>query len=107
MLMKGKSIRIASAKSKNDVSAAENLALAAFNRLIAEPERLGGFLAATGLQPDTIRDAAGQPGFYGAILDYIASDEQLIVGIAGELGINPAEIAAARVRLSPEAWFEE
>ncbi|MGA0593549.1 DUF3572 family protein [Enterovirga sp. CN4-39] len=83
------------------------MAVAAFNRLIAEPERLAAFLSVTGLRPDTIREAAGQPGFYSAILDYVSSDEGLIIAIAAELEMRPEEIAAARARLSPEAALED
>jgi hypothetical protein len=106
MLMKGKSAANAGRRGSQDGSHAESVALAAFNRLIAEPERLAGFLSVTGLQPDTIRKAAGEPGFYAAILDYVSSDEELIVAIAAELDMDPNEIAAARARLSPEAGFD-
>ncbi|NNM72132.1 DUF3572 domain-containing protein [Enterovirga aerilata] len=104
--MKGKFTGRHTGRGSNDTSHAENVALAAFNRLIAEPERLAGFLAVTGLRPDTIRQAAAQPGFYAAILDHVSSDEELLLAIAGEIGLDPAEIAAARARLSPEATFE-
>ena len=87
-------------------SRAEEIAISAFDRLAAEPERLGGFLAVTGLRPDTIREAAGSPGFLAAILDYVSSDENLIVAVARELGIDPTEIGAARARLSPEIGYE-
>jgi hypothetical protein len=106
MLMKGKSGDGQGAGSSRDSSGAENVALAAFNRLIAEPERLAGFLSVTGLRPDTIRQAANSPGFLAAILDYVCADEGLIVAVAQELEMDPAEIAAARARLSPEAHFE-
>ena len=106
MLMKGKSTGKAAGSRPNETTHAQNVALAAFNRLIAEPERLEGFLATTGLQPDTIRQASGEPEFYAAILDYVSADEHLIMAIAAELDMNPAEIAAARARLSPDADFE-
>jgi hypothetical protein len=106
MLMKGKSRGGEAERSSRDLSHAQNVALAAFNRLIAEPERLAGFLSVTGLRPDTIRESASSPGFLAAILDYVSADEGLIVAIAQELEISPAEIAAARARLSPEAEFE-
>jgi hypothetical protein len=106
MLMKGKSTKIASNRGAKDVTHAENVAVAAFNRLIAEPERLAGFLSVTGLPPNSIRQAASEPGFYSAILDYVSSDENLLRAVANELEIDPAEIAAARARLSPEVAFE-
>ena len=104
--MKGKSTRSEAGRRSSDFARAETVAVAAFNRLIAEPERLAGFLSVTGLRPDTIRQAAGEPGFHAAILDYVSSEEQLIVAIADELEMSPAEIASARARLSPETSFE-
>ena len=106
MLMKGKSTQSAAGPGLNDTTHAENVALAAFDRLIAEPSRLAGFLSVTGLQPNTIRQAAGEPGFFAAVLEYVSADEHLILAIAGELDMDPAQIAAARARLSPEASFD-
>jgi hypothetical protein len=106
MLMKGKSRESSGRRPSSDLAHAESVAVAAFNRLVAEPERLAGFLSVTGLRPDTIRQAAGEPGFHAAILDYVSSDEQLILAIADELEMSPAEVAAARARLSPETSFE-
>lgn len=94
---------MARSRGGRDTSDAESVALAAFNRLVAEPSRLAGFLSVTGLRPDTIREASGSPGFLAAILDYVSSDEELLVAIASELEIGPDELAAATARLSPQA----
>ena len=40
---------------------AENLAIQALGFLAGDPERLGAFLAATGIGPETIRKAAAEP----------------------------------------------
>ena len=100
MLMKGKSYGSRPARPAVD---AETVALRAFDRLAADDERMGRFLAPTGLQPGTIRDASASPGFLPAILDHVCGDERLLVAIAGEIGAEPDEIAAARARLSPVA----
>lgn len=66
-----------------------------------DSERLGRFLALTGLSPDTIRREAKTSRFLAAILDYVAADEQLLVAIAAELGVGPDAIVAAHRRLAP------
>ena len=58
---------------------AESLAIKALAFLASDPERLGRFLAITGLGPETIRKAASNPGFLVAVLDYLANDETLLV----------------------------
>ena len=62
--------------------AAEGLAIQALTFLAGEPERLGRFLAATGIGPTEIRAAAGEPGFLAGVLDYLAADDRLIAAFA-------------------------
>ena len=79
---------------------AETLALRALGFLAAEPERLEPFLAATGLGPATLRAAAGDPGFLGAVLEHIGGSDSLLLEFAGNAGVNPETVALARERLS-------
>jgi hypothetical protein len=79
--------------------AAEALAVAALGYLASEPEHLGGFLAATGIGPDRIRSAAGDPEFLSGVLDYFSGDEALLVAFAKDYGIDPNEIERARATL--------
>src|SRR5262245_20199809 len=76
--------------------AAQALAIAALTYLAAEPEHLGGFLAATGIGPDQIRKAAGDPEFLSGVLDYFSGDEPLLIAFAKDQQIDPAEIERAR-----------
>ena len=73
----------------------------AFGRLAADEERLGRFMAATGLTPETVRTAASGPGFLSGILDHLCSDETLLIEVADEIGLPPERLAAARNALSP------
>ena len=50
-----------SEKPKERQAAAEGLAVAALGFIAAEPERLGRFLALSGIGPDSIRTAAREP----------------------------------------------
>ncbi|MFC0219188.1 DUF3572 domain-containing protein [Pseudochelatococcus lubricantis] len=78
----------------------EALAISALAFLAGEPERLGRFLAITGLGPETIRGAASNPGFLTAVLDYLANDETLLVAFAANVGIAPEAVAQAQTRLA-------
>ena len=84
---------------------AEALALAALEFLGQDGERIGRFLALSGLDPGTLRKAAAEPGFLPGVLDYVAGDEALLLAFAEEAGIAPERIGEARCLLAPEADF--
>jgi Protein of unknown function (DUF3572) len=77
-------------------AAAEQLAIAALGFIAAEPERLGRFLAMTGIGPESIRDAAREPHFLAGVLDHVAGDERLLIAFAAESGIDPDAVMRAR-----------
>ena len=74
----------------------QELAVAALTFFAAEPERLSRFLDLSGLGPHNLRGAAADPGFLAAVLDYLLSDERLLVAFAAERGVAPESVAAAR-----------
>ena len=76
----------------------------AFSFITSDEERLGRFLAVSGLRPDTIRSAAASPGFLAAVLDYVASDEPLLIALAKDLNIKPEHIMQAHWTLSPSEF---
>ena len=75
---------------------AESLAIQALAFIAGEPERIGPFLAATGIGPDMIRAAAREPDFLAGVLDYLAGDEVLLVTFATAADINPFDVEVAR-----------
>jgi hypothetical protein len=75
---------------------AEILAVAALSFLAEEPDRLGRFLAITGIEPENLRDAAGTPGFLPGVLDHLIGDESLLLDFAAQQGIDPADVPSAR-----------
>ncbi len=85
--------------SKGPHEAAETVAIQALSYIAAEPERLGRFLALSGIGPAEIRAAAAQPGFLAGVLDYVVSDQDLMTGFAAESGHKPSTIDAARMAL--------
>ena len=83
---------------------AEAVALLALSYITTHEEALERFLAMSGLEPGTIRHAAASPGFLAAILDYVASDEPLLLALAKELDARPERIMEAHRTLSPSEF---
>ena len=84
-----------------DQTQAEQIAVQALGFLARDPERLARFLALTGLGPETIRAAAGSPGFLAAVLDHVATDEGLLMALVKEIGEKPETVMKARAVLGP------
>ncbi len=82
--------------------AAELLAIDALGWLANDGEALERFLSLTGVHPGMLRQAAADPAFLGGVLDYLASDERLLVAYAEQAGIPPMRVAAARHALNGE-----
>ena len=87
--------------------AAEALAIQALNFLATEPARLSRFLALSGLDPASIRAAAGEPGFLAGVLAHLGEDERLLTEFATNAGVTPAEVDRARRLLAGGEWERE
>jgi hypothetical protein len=81
--------------------AAEIVAIQALAFIAQDQDRLGRFLAITGMGPAEIRDAARDRHFLAGVLDYVAGDEALLVQFASYAGLDPATIGIARRALQP------
>ncbi len=75
--------------------AAEGLAIQVLTFIAGDGERLGRFLATTGIGPAQIRAAAHEPGFLVGVLQYLAGDERLLSAFAAECGFDPADVGKA------------
>ena len=75
---------------------AEILAINALGFLAAEPDRLGRFLAISGVGPDALRQSASDPQFLAGVLDYLLGDESLLFLFAESQGIGVEEAQKAR-----------
>jgi len=84
----------------NQREAAAELAIAALTFLAGDEDRLGRFLALTGIAPASLRAAAREPEFLLGVLDYVTGDEALLVAFANESGIDPQDAARARDALA-------
>lgn len=85
-----------SRQGPNPAEAAEILAIQALAFIAQDEERLGRFLAVTGIGPAQIRDAAKEPHFLAGVLDHIAADEAMLLAFAEQAGIKPSTVAHAR-----------
>jgi Protein of unknown function (DUF3572) len=81
---------------------AEDMAVAALTFIAQDSECLGRFLALSGLEPGNLRDAAAEPGFLVGVLDYLSSDEPLLLAFAANFQIDPTAIATAQRLLSDD-----
>jgi hypothetical protein len=86
---------------------AENLAIQALGLMASDPERLGAFLAATGIGPEMIRKAAAEPAFLAGVLDHVCGDETLLIAVAEHAGVTPQEVEHAQAVLSGRPWQRE
>jgi hypothetical protein len=81
--------------------ASELLAAKALGFVAADPDRLGRFLAISGLDPATIRSAAESPAFLIGVLDYLNSDQELLAAFSIENQTHPTAATAASDALAP------
>jgi hypothetical protein len=88
----------------NPREVAEIVAVQALSFIAGEPERLGLFLAESGIGPETLRTAAADPHFLGNVLDFVLRDDSTVKAFAAASGLHPTNIAAARQALSDLDW---
>lgn len=79
--------------------AAEMLAIEILGFLAERPEALDRFLALSGIAPTTLRQAAADTTFLTGVLDYLMSDERLLVAFSDTAGVDPQAIARARLAM--------
>lgn len=73
-----------------------DFAAAVLTYLGADADRFERFLAITGLGVAELRAASGTPGFAESLLDYVSSDEKLLVGFAAESGYDLGALVRLR-----------
>lgn len=85
--------------STESTEEAEIIALNALGFLASEPERLQRFMDLAGLSVEAIRANAADKAFLGGLLDYILSDQTLLLIFAEEHGLKPERIVQIRRKL--------
>ncbi|TIQ36828.1 MAG: DUF3572 family protein [Mesorhizobium sp.] len=74
---------------------AETLAVRALGFIAGDPELLPRFLAITGIEANSIRKAAEEPGFLAGVLQFILAHEPTLLRFAEETGTPPAAVGKA------------
>ena len=80
------------------------LALSALGWILGDPTRADRLLALTGITPDSLRSALGDPAalpeMLGAVLDFLLGNEHDLLAAADALAVPPGSFAAAWEQLS-------
>ncbi len=71
--------------------------------LAEDAQRLGNFLALTGLGPEELREQAREPHLLAAVLDHLLHDESQLLVFATNYGIAPVLIGQAHAALEQMA----
>ena len=88
----------------NPREVAEIVAIQALSFVAGDPERLGLFLAESGLGPETLRSAASNPQFLASVLDFVMRDDATVKAFATASDLHPTNVAAARQVLGDPHW---
>ena len=75
---------------------ASELAAQALIFIAQDLDRTGRFLALSGIGPLDIRDRSQDPAFQAGILDYLLTDEALLVEFAHWADVKPSSVAQNR-----------
>src|ERR1700720_712518 len=90
--------------TQNPREVAEIVAIQALSFIAGEPERLGAFLAETGIGPETLRTAAADPKFLASVLEFVMRDDATVKAFAETSKLHPTNVAAAHQALCDPAW---
>ena len=91
-------------RTHNPREVAEIVAVQALSFIASDPERLGLFLAETGIGPETLRTAAADPRFLASVLDFVMRDDATVKAFADASQLHPTNIAAAQQVLGDPHW---
>ena len=88
----------------NPREVAEIVAIQALSFVAGDPERLGLFLAESGIGPETLRSSAADPRFLVRVLDFVMRDDSTVKAFAAASQLHPTNIAAAHQALNDPQW---
>ena len=90
--------------TQNPREVAEIVAVQALSFIASDAERLGAFLAESGIGPDTLRSAAADPRFLAHVLEFVMRDDATVKAFATASQLHPTNIAAAHQALNDPKW---
>lgn len=81
--------------------AASAVAIQALTWLAQDIERIGGFLAQSGLGPGDLRARANDPVFGAAVLHFILSEDAMLLDFVAHAQLRPQDVLHALAVLEP------
>jgi hypothetical protein len=75
------------------------VALAALAATLGDQRRAQRLLDLTGIGTDELRARAADPGLLAAVIAFLEAFEPDLLAVAQEIGVEPAELIAARRQL--------
>ncbi len=91
--------------SKIGRESAETIAAQALAWVAGDPERINGFLTLSGLSPGELMAQAADPRILGAVLDFLMTEDRLVMAFCDEVGLAYTVPQAARAALpGGEVW---
>lgn len=82
------------------MTSGEETAIGILTWLAGEPELLGRFLALTGTDPSSLRNAASDPGFLAGVTDFLMGHEPTLLAFCEATGTRPEQVVKAHAALS-------
>ena len=67
--------------------------------LAQNPEQLAEFMVQSGISPVDLRGLVGTQGFAHGLIDYVVSNEPLLVAVAAQNQLKPESIVSAWAKL--------
>jgi hypothetical protein len=67
----------------------KELADLCLQHLVQNPEQLAEFMVQSGIVPSDLRGLVGTTGFAHGLIDYVVSNEPLLIAIAAEAKLSP------------------
>ena len=75
---------------------AQTIALKILTFLVSDSSRAEAFLRVTGMDPEDLRQGAVDNAFLAGIVDYLLTDETLIIAFSEDEKLRPESIIAVR-----------
>lgn len=86
-----------------DLETAETIAMRGLRFLAADPDRLGRFLSTSGIGPQDLRGRAGDHEVLNAVIEFLMSDESLLLVFCADEKIDPRHVGQSGHVLSRQS----
>ena len=77
----------------------KELADLCLQHMVQHPEQLAEFMAQSGIDPQHLRGLIGTDGFAHGLIDYVVSNEPLLLAVAADSKLQPESVVAAWAKL--------